>query len=239
MYGISVFLEVIARPVGSFIRSNDETRNQWKMDVAGFFIRTSCAANINESFNFRINGSMFRLKLVNDMHGPLRILSEGKVETLESESKLESKPVSEEEDGDVIDIEVPKLVVGEEIEEGESSQARKHSDRKNCMNMDKGVSIEAIPLPNDAFYHIIQESIVHREQMDIAVETVVEYAFQVIETHPCFPNPSHVAGKLVGDLGDSNSKVMGRFDADIRNIGPSGGKAQNVGNIFFPLVLIL
>lgn len=197
------------------------------MDVARLFIRTFCAANINGSFKIRVNGLVFRLKMVEDMQGPLRILSEGKVEIPELESMTELESIPKEE-GDEIDvIEVPGLVVGdEEIEEGEFSLSGKHNDGTNFINMDKMVSFEAVPLPSNTFCHVIQESIVSREHMDIAIKIVVESAFKDIKTRLCFPNPFHVAGKLVGYLGDSSSAVMDHFDPFVRNVGLRGERPK-------------
>lgn len=44
------------------------------MDVARFMIRTSCMIIINEIFNVNINNQMFKIKMVKDSQGTLRIV---------------------------------------------------------------------------------------------------------------------------------------------------------------------
>lgn len=43
------------------------------MDVAWVLVRTKCSMVFNENLNVKINGVLFRLKVVEDAHGLLRI----------------------------------------------------------------------------------------------------------------------------------------------------------------------
>lgn len=52
---------------------DDATREQFKMDVARILVRTKCFMVLNETFNVKINGNFFNLKVVEDAYGPLRI----------------------------------------------------------------------------------------------------------------------------------------------------------------------
>lgn len=78
------------------------------MDVARFLIRTSYAENINETINVKINnGLVFRLKMVEDIQGLLRIMTKEKVGRLASESESESKFLPVEKVGRDAEFEVP------------------------------------------------------------------------------------------------------------------------------------
>lgn len=53
--------------------SNDNTRNKSYMDVARILVRTKSSIVLNDVFNVKINDDAFRIKEVEDLHGPLRV----------------------------------------------------------------------------------------------------------------------------------------------------------------------
>lgn len=78
-YGVSfhvwcpVFFEFIMAPVGVYMCSDDNTRNHTNMDITRILLRTKYSSVLNETFDMHINGYVFRIKVVKDSHGPLRI----------------------------------------------------------------------------------------------------------------------------------------------------------------------
>lgn len=67
------FFRFIFVPFGSFVRVDDITSKQVKMDVARFLIRTKCYSLINESLPVLIGGLVVKLRVVEDTQGPLRV----------------------------------------------------------------------------------------------------------------------------------------------------------------------
>ncbi|KAI5411675.1 hypothetical protein KIW84_056664 [Lathyrus oleraceus] len=123
---------------------------QIKMDVMRFLIRTRYSIVTNESLNVNINGSLFKLKLVEDTQGPMRILMPGMIEEQSSESKMESDEGSDEED----DGEEAGVVLGfEEDKDDVVSQSGKNFDVTVCMNMDKNVNVTLNIKPKPPFFH--------------------------------------------------------------------------------------
>lgn len=57
-----------------YVCSDDETREQVKMDVARFLVRTKYSMVLNETFNMEINDNIYRIKMVDDMHEPKYII---------------------------------------------------------------------------------------------------------------------------------------------------------------------
>lgn len=49
---------------------DDETDKQQNLNVARYLIKTKFAMNLNEVFNVKINEKIYRIKLVEDFHGP-------------------------------------------------------------------------------------------------------------------------------------------------------------------------
>lgn len=52
---------------------DESTLNVEHMDIARILVRTTCVNVLNEFFSVCINGVIFRIKLIEDTHGPLRI----------------------------------------------------------------------------------------------------------------------------------------------------------------------
>lgn len=75
---------------------DDVTRDQIKMDVAKVIVRTKCSMVLNDIINVKINGVLFRLKIVEDLHDSLRInilvRSESDSDSLGSNSELGGWP---------------------------------------------------------------------------------------------------------------------------------------------------
>lgn len=69
----SQFFEFIIKLVGIIMCSYDGTRDHSEMDVARLSITTNYVAVLNDMFNVKINGEVFRLNVVKDAHGHLRI----------------------------------------------------------------------------------------------------------------------------------------------------------------------
>lgn len=67
------FLKLLAKMDGSYICSDEATLKRDCMDVARFLVRTKCSIVLNESFSVQINDEVFRIKMVEDYHAPLRI----------------------------------------------------------------------------------------------------------------------------------------------------------------------
>lgn len=79
MYGIPFhawdfkFFELFSKPFGLYLCVNDDTRDQKRVDMTRIMIRTRCSMVINDIFNVSINGSLFTVKVVEDLHEPLSI----------------------------------------------------------------------------------------------------------------------------------------------------------------------
>ncbi|XP_058775700.1 uncharacterized protein LOC131649953 [Vicia villosa] len=71
------FFEFISKTVGVFVCIDEETKNHTKLDVARFLIRTKYLMNLNESINVGVNENFYSIKLVEDMHGPKRLVASG------------------------------------------------------------------------------------------------------------------------------------------------------------------
>lgn len=78
IYGIpchawnSRFFEFITK-LGIYICLDDGTREHTKMGVAKLLVRTRCYMVLNETFIVKIDENLFKLKVMEDTHGPLRI----------------------------------------------------------------------------------------------------------------------------------------------------------------------
>lgn len=88
IYGIQISSNV---SLGSWVCSDEDTRDLVKMDVARFMIRTKSSMVLNESFNVEVNKHVYGVKLVEDMHGPKRlvVLKESKEEEYSKDSAME------------------------------------------------------------------------------------------------------------------------------------------------------
>lgn len=70
---VSTIFKFILGLVGDYMCSDEETDNHMKSDIVIFFIKTKYSMNLNETFNVDVNNKIYRVKLVEDMHGPKRI----------------------------------------------------------------------------------------------------------------------------------------------------------------------
>lgn len=94
----------ISNPFGTFIRVNDITLCQAKIDVARFLIRTSCLTLIGETFMVKASDLVLRLQVIEDTQGPLRICTSRMVAS--EFGSLSSEEVDEDRDDVDADSEV-------------------------------------------------------------------------------------------------------------------------------------
>lgn len=108
---------------------DEETDNHMKSDIAIFFIKTRYSMNLNETFNVDVNNKIYRVKLVEDMHGPKRIFIPN-VDSMVSETEDSGS----DEDDDAWDN-------SEDEEDGEirkdkfESSLNSHYDNGNSQNL--------------------------------------------------------------------------------------------------------
>jgi hypothetical protein len=80
VYGIpphawnELFFSQLVKPWGEFLNSDDSTTKRITMDVARLLIRTSCQQHVDEFVDVRVNGEIFRLRVLEDSNGPMRII---------------------------------------------------------------------------------------------------------------------------------------------------------------------
>ena len=70
---------MLANTVGKFICADENTSKGVCLYVARFMVKTKCAVVLNETFNVLFNFVSFRIKMMEDTHGPLRILADNSV----------------------------------------------------------------------------------------------------------------------------------------------------------------
>lgn len=75
-----------------------------KLDVARILVRTKYNLVLNEIFNVDINDNIYRVKLVEDMHGPKRIVIPTKTEINEPDG--DDSSFSSDESGGACDQEI-------------------------------------------------------------------------------------------------------------------------------------
>ncbi|CAI8594473.1 unnamed protein product [Vicia faba] len=73
------FFEMLANKVGKYVCCDENTLNSANMDITRILVRTTCCLVLNESFNVLIDDIVFRIKMLDDSHGPLRISLNRKV----------------------------------------------------------------------------------------------------------------------------------------------------------------
>lgn len=56
--------------MGVYICSDEETSKLLKLDMARFLIRMKSSMVLNQVINVEINEHVYRIKMVEDMHGP-------------------------------------------------------------------------------------------------------------------------------------------------------------------------
>lgn len=76
--------EFLATFVGAFICADEDTSKHKRMDMAMILIRTKYCMVLNETYNISINENVFRIKVVEDNHVPLRITMNHSGEKLEA-----------------------------------------------------------------------------------------------------------------------------------------------------------
>jgi Ran GTPase-activating protein (RanGAP) involved in mRNA processing and transport len=69
-----LFFTQLVKPWGEFMNSDVGTTKKLTMDVARISIRTSCQQPVDEFFDVLVNGETFRLRILEDLYGPMRII---------------------------------------------------------------------------------------------------------------------------------------------------------------------
>lgn len=67
------FFKFLANRVGTYICSDDQTLKAVNMDVGRFMVRTHCSRVLNKILKVKIDGVIFNIKIVEDLHGLIRI----------------------------------------------------------------------------------------------------------------------------------------------------------------------
>ncbi|MCI08209.1 hypothetical protein A2U01_0029284, partial [Trifolium medium] len=80
VYGVPVhawnveFFDMITKPYGEFINEDEGTLKGTTMDVARILIRTEEQKVVDEIVEVEINNEIFRLRIIEDFYGPMRIM---------------------------------------------------------------------------------------------------------------------------------------------------------------------
>jgi hypothetical protein len=80
IYGIPIhawcddFFAKVSRPWGCFLNTDHVTSKKFTMDAARLLIRTSCQKPVDEFIDVNINDEIFHLRVIEDSHGPMRIV---------------------------------------------------------------------------------------------------------------------------------------------------------------------
>jgi hypothetical protein len=69
-----LFFTQLVKPWGEFMNTDVGTAKKLSMDVARISIRTSCHQPVDEFFDILVNGETFRLRILEDSYGPMRII---------------------------------------------------------------------------------------------------------------------------------------------------------------------
>lgn len=68
------FFGFISCFIGKIICLDEETHKRTRMDVARILVRTKYSLVLNQTFNVEINDKVYSIKMVEDMHGPKRLV---------------------------------------------------------------------------------------------------------------------------------------------------------------------
>lgn len=64
----------ISSPVGVFIYDDEDTKKLKNLDMARILVRTKYCLGLNQTHNLSINGDVFRIKVVEYIYGPMRMV---------------------------------------------------------------------------------------------------------------------------------------------------------------------
>ncbi|XP_058758209.1 uncharacterized protein LOC131631431 [Vicia villosa] len=67
--------EFMSKPIGVYVCSDTETTKQSNMDIARILVRTKFCMVLNETYSISINNIVYNIEVVEDSHGPMRILT--------------------------------------------------------------------------------------------------------------------------------------------------------------------
>lgn len=68
------FFKFISSLAGECMCSDEETEKHMKLDVSRLLIRTKYSMVLHETMNVEVNDKIYRIKLLEDMHGPKKIV---------------------------------------------------------------------------------------------------------------------------------------------------------------------
>ncbi|XP_058733452.1 uncharacterized protein LOC131605070 [Vicia villosa] len=121
--------EFLATSVETFICADEVTRKHKNMDVARILIRTKYCLVLNETYNISINDNVFRIKVVEDNHGPLRIAlnHEGKIMESKDSDEVSEEWNDDSSDGDMLSF------VQESVEETTGRAAKRRALRESTL----------------------------------------------------------------------------------------------------------
>jgi hypothetical protein len=115
------FFAQVSKPWGTFMNTDDVTSKKLSMDVARVMIRSSCQIVVDEFLDVKINGDIFRIRVLEDSYGPMRIpLPQGHRKAGKANSEDEDDEVDEEEEEEEEEEAERLLKAGEEGKERES-----------------------------------------------------------------------------------------------------------------------
>lgn len=95
-----IVFEFMTKPVGHFVCSDEDTLKLKSLDVARILVRTKYCLVLNETYNMTINDVIFNIKVVEDVHVPMRIYVCLNKNNVEEESAGCSEEDSDDQSGE-------------------------------------------------------------------------------------------------------------------------------------------
>jgi hypothetical protein len=117
-----LFFAQLVKPWGVYMHSDEGTTKKTTMDVARLLIRTSCQQPVDEFFDVLVNGEKFRLRVIEDSYGPMRIIDPDTVNSkaVYQQGFSEDEEDDEEDDEDE-EVEGIGRMMDEEVAERDSN----------------------------------------------------------------------------------------------------------------------
>jgi hypothetical protein len=149
-----LFFAQLVKPWGVFLNSDDGTSKKITMDVARLLIRTSCQNPVNEFFDVLVNGEIFRLRVLEDSYGPMRIIVPHTNNTHGGDKEGPSEEDEEEgEDDDEEEVAEIRQLMEEEVAERETDGEERNllalNSNVNALNDQDNLSVAANGVSNE------------------------------------------------------------------------------------------
>jgi hypothetical protein len=149
-----LFFAQLVKPWGVFLNSDDGTSKKITMDVARLLIRTSCQNPVNEFFDVMVNGEIFRLRVLEDSYGPMRIIVPHTNNTHGGDKEGPSEEDEEEgEDDDEEEVAEIRQLMEEEVAERETDGEERNllalNSNVNALNDQDNLSVAANGVSNE------------------------------------------------------------------------------------------